>query len=198
MTLEPVTAESTRPHPEQALIDRLRAGDGVAYRELYRAHAGDVYRLGRQFVHSDAEAEEVVQEVFLSAFKSIDRFRGHSRLKTWLYRITVNRALKRRRWWTRRREVPDEPVQHRLARGVDPSTRAADREALAVVQRCLSALEERKRIVLVLHELEGLDTKEIAEVLQCPRSTVLTRLSRARHALLKAAQAEGVRVEEVS
>ncbi|MCB9521926.1 MAG: sigma-70 family RNA polymerase sigma factor [Myxococcales bacterium] len=189
-----MTAASDRPHPEQALIDRLQAGDQVAYRELYRAYAGEVYRLGRQFVHSDAEAEEVVQEVFVSAFSAIDRFRGHARLKTWLYRITVNRALKRRRWWTRRREVPEEPVSYRLSTGVGPESRAADREALAVVRACLDRLDERKRTVLVLHELEGLDTQQIAEVLQCPRSTVLTRLSRARKAVIQAAEAQGVRL----
>ena len=199
MTLPRVTVGMTEAHPEQALIDGLRAGENAAFRELFRTYSDEIFRLGRQFVHSDAEADEVVQEVFISAFRYIDRFRGHARLKTWLYRITVNRALKRRRWWRRRREVPEEPVSHRFEKGISPAERAGARQELAIVERCLEQLEIRKRTVLILHEIEGLDTRRIAEVMQCPRSTVLTRLSRARHELLKLAQQQGVRTpEEVS
>ena len=180
------------PHPEAAFIERLVAGDERAFRELYETYSGDVYRLGRRFVHSDAEAEEVVQEVFVSAFRYIQRFRGQSRLKTWLYRITVNRALKRRRWWTRRREVSDEPLQRHTGSGIAPERLAADRQSLAIVERCLAEIEVRKRTVLVLHEIEGLDTKAIAEIMECPRSTVLTRLSRARAELVRRAGAAGV------
>lgn len=189
----PVTADDNpADHPEAALIAGLRAGDEGAYRRLYRQYADDVYRLARQFVYGDAEAEEVLQEVFLSAFRYIDRFRGHSRLKTWLYRITVNRALKRRRWWNRRRESPEENVSHRLSAGIGPERRAAGRESLALVESLLGQIEVRKRTVLMLHEIEGLDTRQIAEVLDCPRSTVLTRLSRARHELLALAVEAGL------
>jgi RNA polymerase sigma-70 factor (ECF subfamily) len=183
-------------HPEAELIERLIAQDERAFRELYRMHSADVYRIGRQFVHSDAEAEEVVQEVFIAAFRYIGRFRGQSRLRTWLYRITVNRALKRRRWWTRRREDGPDGLARRIGQGIAPDTHAEDREALALVAGCLDQLEARKRTVLVLHELEGLDTKEIAEILQCPRSTVLTRLSRARSDLLRLARRAGVRTSQ--
>ena len=186
-------AES-REHPEAALIARLVAGEDRAFRELYDAHSGDVFRLARRFVHSDAEAADVVQEVFVSAFRYIGRFRGQSRLRTWLYRITVNRALKRRRWWTRRREVPDDPLERHALGQVPPDRLAADREALKVVEKLLERIEVRKRMVLMLHELEGLDTKQIAEVMNCPRSTVLTRLSRARAELVKLAAEAGVTV----
>lgn len=180
---------------ETELVQRLIAGDERAYRELYRKHATDTYRIARQFVYSDAEAEEVVQEVFIAAFRYIGRFRGQSRLRTWLYRITVNRALKRRRWWGRRREVGADPLERRQSPGVGADARAADRQALSIVGDCLDKLEVRKRTVLILHELEGLDTKEIAEIMHCPRSTVLTRLARARADLLKLAHRAGVRVE---
>lgn len=188
------TVAETDEHPEAALIGRLRAGDEGAYRELYKAHAGDVYRLGRRFVHSDAEAEEVVQEVFASAYRYIGGFRGQARLRTWLYRITVNRALKRRRWWTRRREVPEEPLHREVQSGIAPDVLAADRQALEMVERLLGRIEVRKRTVLMLHELEGLDTRQIAEVMQCPRSTVLTRLSRARAELVQLASEAGMTV----
>lgn len=191
--VRPVTAEDhPADHPEAALIEGLRQGDQRAYRQLYRQYADDVYRLARQFVYGDAEAEEVLQEVFISAFKYIDRFRGHSRLKTWLYRITVNRALKRRRWWSRRRETPEDGHSHRLSSGIGPERTAAGRESLGAVEALLERIEVRKRTVLMLHEVEGLDTRQIAEVLDCPRSTVLTRLSRARHELLALAAEVGL------
>ncbi len=179
-------------HPDAELLARLVAGEEAAFRELYDQYSGEVYRLGRRFVHSDAEAEEVVQEVFVSAFRYVGRFRGQARLRTWLYRITVNRALKRRRWWSRRREVDDGPLERAAAGSVAPEHLARDREALAIVRRCLERIEERKRTVLVLHELEGLDTKAIAEILDCPRSTVLTRLARARAELVRLAGEAGV------
>jgi RNA polymerase sigma factor (sigma-70 family) len=74
--------------------------------------------------------------------------------------------------------------------------RIADRQRLGIVRGLLEGLDARKRAVLVLHELEGLDTKEIADILDCPRSTVLTRLSRARHELIDRARAAGVSLEE--
>lgn len=202
MTASVIPMSATLPdladHPEAALIERLRAGSESAYRELYVAYADDVYRVGRRFVYSDAEAEEVVQEVFISAFRYIHRFQGRARLRTWLYRITVNRALKRRRWWTRRREVGADPLGRWQAAEVPADVRARDRQALAAVRRCIDGLEPRKRAVLVLHELEGLDTREIAEILECPRSTVLTRLSRARADLIREARRLGVELAELA
>ena len=97
MVRDAVPSESLEAHPDALLIARLTAGHAAAYRELFRQHSDEVYRLARRFVTSDADAEEVTQEVFIAAHQSIGRFRGHSRLRTWLFRITVNRALKRRR-----------------------------------------------------------------------------------------------------
>jgi RNA polymerase sigma-70 factor (ECF subfamily) len=194
MTQAPDAADE---HPEAAFIRRLVAGDQAAYGELYRNHSGDVFRLACRFVYSEAEAEEVVQEVFIAAFRYVGQFRGQSRLKTWLYRITVNRALKRRRWWRRRREVGADQLPQGALPLPGPDVRIADRQSLAIVQGLLDKLDARKRTVLVLHELEGLDTKEIAEVLDCPRSTVLTRLSRARRELIERARQAGVVREEV-
>ena len=189
---QPVQADV--PHPEAELIARLIARDERAFRTFYREYSDDVYRLSRQFVHSDAEADDVVQEVFIAAFRYIGRFRGQARLRTWLYRITVNRSLKRRRWWSRRREVGADALLHRAERGPAPETRVADREALALTRGCLEKIEIKKRTVLILHELEGLDTKEIAGVLTAPGSPFLPRLSRARHELVRRAERAGIDV----
>jgi RNA polymerase sigma-70 factor (ECF subfamily) len=181
-------------HADAEQLARLLAGDAMAWRDLHRDHAPDVYRLARRFVHSDTEAEEVTQEVFVAAFRALDRFRGQSRLKTWLYRITVNRALKRRRWWHRRREIGDDQLAPQIVSGPGPELRTVDRDQLRRLMACIDRLETRKRTVLVLHELEGLDTREIAQVLDCPRSTVLTRLARARNDLLALATRAGLDV----
>ena len=190
-----VHAAVNETHPDADLIARLRAGDDRAYHELYRTHAGDVFRLARRFVHSDTEAEEVLQDVFIAAYRNIERFRGQSKLGTWLYRITVNRALKRRRWWQRRRETGPASLEPMSVDSVAPDRLAGDRQALEIVRGCLEQVEARKRAVLILHELEGLDTGQIAEVLECPRSTVLTRLARARADLIRLAQRAGVSLE---
>lgn len=191
-----VAAETFEPvqhrDEEAELVARLTAGDADAFRGLFRAHAPDLFRLARRFVHSDAEAEEVVQEVFIATYEHIDRFRGQARIRTWLYRVTVNRALKRRRWWSRRREVPPDPIREMVQKSPGPETLAGDREALRVLQGCLDKLDTKKRAVLVLHELEGLDTRQIAEILDCPRSTVLTRLARARAELIRHARRAGL------
>ncbi|MCK6570765.1 RNA polymerase sigma factor [Myxococcota bacterium] len=182
------------PHPDAEFLARLLAGEAMAWRALHREHAPDVFRLARRFVYSDTEAEEVTQEVFVAAFRALDRFRGQSRLKTWLYRITVNRALKRRRWWHRRREAGDEHLAPQTVPGPGPELRTVDRDQLRRLSACIDRLETRKRTVLVLHELEGLDTREIAVVLDCPRSTILTRLARARTDLLALATRAGLDV----
>lgn len=181
-------------HPDAETLTRLLAGDGMAWRRLHAEHAGDVFRLARRFVHSDAEADEVTQEVFIAAHRSLERFRGQSRLRTWLYRITVNRALKRRRWWHRRRETGEDAIPLQFATTAGPEHRTIDRDQLRRLNACLEKLEVRKRTVLVLHEVEGLDTREIALVLDCPRSTVLTRLARARADLVEIARRAGLEI----
>ncbi|MSP72030.1 MAG: RNA polymerase sigma factor [Myxococcales bacterium] len=194
MVRDAVPSESLEAHPDALLIARLTAGHAAAYRELFRQHSDEVYRLARRFVTSDTDAEEVTQEVFIAAHQSIGRFRGHSRLRTWLFRITVNRALKHRRWWLRRRESGAESLTTAVDAGVSPEQLAHDREQLARLRVCIAQLEVRKRTVLVLHELEGLDTATIAEVLECPRSTVLTRLARARADLVRLAEQQGIEI----
>lgn len=191
----PATAEAWQTdHPDADVLRRLLAGDAMTWRHLHRDHAPDVFRLARRFVHSDSEAEEVTQEVFIAAYRYVDRFRGQSRLKTWLYRITVNRALKRRRWWHRRRESGEDALPVQFVNAPGPEHRTIDRDQLRRLSACLDKLEVRKRTVLVLHELEGLDTREIAVVLDCPRSTVLTRLARARTDLIQLAVRAGLEI----
>ena len=192
----PLSRPMAHEHPEADLVARLVARDPLAFHHLFRTHAADVHRLALRFVNGVAEADEIVQEVFLAAFRYIERFRGHARLKTWLYRITVNRAFKRERWWRRRREVGADALPEQIEHQPDQAQRVESAQQLALVRSCLDRIESKKRAVLVLHELEGFDTREIAEILDCPRSTVLTRLARARADLIRLAREAGVDVPE--
>jgi RNA polymerase sigma-70 factor (ECF subfamily) len=189
------TVDAARRRGEADLIRRCRLGERAAFERLYREHrrpvAANLYRvLGER-----AELEDLVQEVFVIAFRGLDRFRGEAKLSTWLYRICVNVALGRLR--SRARRPPPAPYAEVAAERADgaasPEARLADREELARVARTLDLLSPKKRIVFVLHEIEGLDIDEIAEIVRAPRVTVRTRLHYARKEFYRRVAAEGGR-----
>jgi len=175
------------PEDEVELIERCRADDRGAHDELYhrfrRQVAGNLYRV----LGDRGDLEDLVQEVFVIAFRGLARFRGDARLSTWLYRICVNVALGRIR--TRKRRPAAVGVADLDAASADPSLterpetpersleRRQDRER---VYRALEQLAPKKRIVLYLHEIEGLDLKEIAYLVDSNPVTVRTRLFYAR------------------
>jgi RNA polymerase sigma-70 factor (ECF subfamily) len=174
---------------EQELMARIRAGDKTACDECIREHSPGVYRLAMRLMRDAAEAEDVVQETFLSAFKAIDRFDGRSGLQTWLYRIAYNAALMRLR---RRRpdSVPMEeliepeegaPVPRAL---VDwcclPEQELERAEVRAEIERAIRELPPKLRAVFVMRELEEFSTAGAAASLGVSEETVKTRLRRAR------------------
>ena len=177
---------------EADLIERCRADQRSAHDELYhrfrRQVAGNLYRV----LGDRTDLEDLVQEVFVIAFRGLDKFRGDARLSTWLYRICVNVALGRIR--TRRRRPAAIGVADLDATAIDPSMterpetpeksleRREDRER---VYRALEQLAPKKRIVLYLHEIEGLDLKEIAYLVDSNPVTVRTRLFYARREFYK-------------
>jgi RNA polymerase sigma-70 factor (ECF subfamily) len=166
---------------EVELVTRCRRGERVAFEQLYRAHrrhvAANLYRV----LGDRTELDDLVQEVFVIAFRGMERFRGEAKLSTWLYRIAVNVALGRLRARARRPPpVPVEPTAEEAAVEGTPETLLAQREDVARVYRVLARLAPKKRIVLVLHEIQGLDIKEIAEIVAAPLVTVRTRLHYAR------------------
>ena len=181
------TLAALDPADEAELIARCRADERAAQDELYhrfrRQVAGNLYRV----LGDRVDLDDLVQEVFVIAFRGLDRFRGDARLSTWLYRICVNVALGRIR--TRRRRPNAIGVGDLDATAVDPSLterpetpeksleRRQDRER---VYRALEQLAPKKRVVLYLHEIEGLDLKEIAYLVDSNPVTVRTRLFYAR------------------
>ncbi len=175
------------PLDEADLIQRCRRDERAAHDELYhrfrRQVAGNLYRV----LGDRTDLEDLVQEVFVIAFRGLDKFRGDARLSTWLYRICVNVALGRIR--TRRRRPNAIGVSDLDSAAADPSLterpetpaqsleRRRERE---LVYQALEQLAPKKRIVLYLHEIEGLDLKEIAYLVDSNPVTVRTRLFYAR------------------
>jgi len=182
------------PVDEADLVARCRAGERTAHDEFYqrfrRLVAANLYR-----VMGDAnELDDLVQDVFVIAFRGLDSFRGDARLTTWLYRICVNVALGRIRTRTRRPpplavgDVDDlaERANNGLSERPETPERALQREQdRARVYRALDQLAPKKRIVLYLHEIEGLDLKDIAYLVDSNAVTVRTRLFYARREFYK-------------
>lgn len=174
---------------ERAFIERLRRGDEAACAECVERHSPGVYRVALRLTGNEAEAEDVVQETFLSAFKAIDKFEGRSGLATWLYRITHNAALMRlRRKRPDQVSVDDEEV---FGEGMEVPSQLHDwcclperdfetSEARVEMEQAIRTLPEKLRVVFVMRELEGLSTEETAQVLGVSIAVVKTRLHRAR------------------
>jgi RNA polymerase sigma-70 factor, ECF subfamily len=167
--------EERRP----SLVERAKAGETSAFSELFAQHHRQVARQ-LAFLVPSADVEDVLQEVFIEVFRSIRRFEGKSALSTWLYRVTVHVALKARRKHTRSRleiveDVPDQPDGRPLP--ADTTLRAERSER---VEKLLQELSPKKRAVLVMHDLQGMEASAIAEILDTNILTVRTRLFYAR------------------
>ncbi len=169
---------------DDALIGRAAAGDEQAFRQLFRAHRDVVARLVHRMVGRSADHEDLVQEVFLQVHRSLRDFRGQARFSTWLYRVTVNVVLMYRRAGRSRPQLVDETLGAG-ALDVDalPDEQVATRRRSEAFRRLLDRLPEKKRVVFILHELEGVSPSEIARIVGAPVLTVRTRLFYARREL---------------
>jgi RNA polymerase sigma-70 factor, ECF subfamily len=187
-------ASATPVDDEAALIAQLRAGDETAYEQVVRAYGGRLLAVARRIVGTEEDARDVVQDAFLNAFKSFARFEGNAKLSTWLHRIVVNAALMKLR--TRKRK-PEQSIESMLPSFLDdghheerfqswdePVDKVMERkEARELVRQQIDALPEGYRTVLVLRDIEGLDTEETAKVLGLSVNATKIRLHRARQAL---------------
>lgn len=179
---------------EERLIARAAAGDTAAFRELYERHRTDVARLVYRMLGNRSDFEDVIQEVFVQVYRSLKDFRGQAKFSTWLHRVTVNVVLMHRRSARSRPVFADEPPGDGLLRSDDvrPDDDAERRERVRAFGRVLGRLADKKRIVFVLHELEGVAPAEIARIVGAPVLTVRTRLFYARREI------EGMLREEPS
>jgi RNA polymerase sigma-70 factor (ECF subfamily) len=193
MSLKPASALSWSEvaSRESSLISRCAQGDEQACTELVEEHQRMVYTLAMHLLNDHDEALEVSQEVFLRVFRTLGTFRGHSSLRTWIYRIVINQARNRQRWWRRRlrsHQVSlDEHIREngelRSTGGAEPD-RVLDRKELASrLTSALDGLAFDQRSCIVLREVDGLSYEEIAFSLGVATGTVKSRLARAREAL---------------
>jgi len=176
---------------EAALIARCAAGDETACAELVALHQRMVYGLAFTLLGNHDDALDLSQEVFLRVFRTLGRFRGHSALRTWIYRIVVNQARNRQRWWRRRRRADQVSLDEYLQKFGDlesrhevlPDRLLASKETAAKIWQALDRLPFDQRTALILREVEGLRYEEIAYSLDLALGTVKSRLTRARQAL---------------
>jgi RNA polymerase sigma-70 factor (ECF subfamily) len=179
---------------EAVLLDRLRAKDPRAFEQLVRLHCARLLAVARRILRNEEDAHEAVQDAFLSAFKGLDGFDGAARLSTWLHRITLNAALMKLRSRQRHTEQPIEPLLPSFLEDGHQADPAASwqesaaqllerRETCDLVRHCIDRLPETYRTILVLRDIEELDTEETARLLGVGEGVVKTRLHRARQAL---------------
>ena len=176
---------------EAALIQRCAAGDETAFAEVVAEHQRMVVQLAMNLLGDRDEALDLSQDVFIRVFRTIGQFRGQSALRTWIYRIAVNQARNRHRFWRRRRRSDQVSLDaHVEAHGdfqcgaeVGPDRILAQKELAARLQGALDALPFDQRTAIVLREVDGLSYDEIAFSLGVAVGTVKSRLTRARQSL---------------
>jgi RNA polymerase sigma-70 factor (ECF subfamily) len=176
---------------ESALVQRCASGDEIACTELVGDHQRMVVQLAMNLLGDRDEALDLSQEVFLRVFRTIHHFRGQSSLRTWIYRIAVNQARNRHRFWRRRHRADQVSLDEHLATHGDfvsegeatPERVLAQKELAARLQAALDRLPFDQRTAIVLREIDGLSYDEIAFSLGVAVGTVKSRLTRARHAL---------------
>ena len=187
---DPSTEEQRRA--EAALVERCRGGDQRAFRTLVERYQRRVFSLAFGLLKDPDEARDISQEAFLKAHRHLGSFQGTASFYTWLYRITVNLCIDRKRKVGRGSEVElDERLSHQQVGSpadvlstqklsFNPQRVAQSSELRGRILAALEKLSEQHRAVLILREVEGLSYKEIADSMDCPEGTVMSRLFHAR------------------
>lgn len=172
---------------EQELAQRCREGNLEAFEELYARCSRAVYRYAYRMLNDPDDADDVMQETFVRAFRMLPNFRGECNLLTWLIKIAGNLCRDRYKSRARRREVPfDDLLANRpdtSANGLDPASIVAQQDMQERVRRVLAALPASHREVIILRDFEELSYQEIAQILGCSIASIKLRLFRARRAL---------------
>jgi RNA polymerase sigma-70 factor (ECF subfamily) len=186
-----------RPTAHSEFIERLKRGEAAAFEELVAERSGEIYGLLFRLTENGEEARDLTQETFLRAFQNIDRFRGEADIRTWIYRIAINQARNRSRWWRRRRR--DATVSLDATRGEsnqsiistlaepsqNPEQQTLARERELVLRSALQRLALAYRETVILRDIEGFTYEEIGETLGINVGTVKSRLARGRQELRK-------------
>jgi len=183
---------------ERLLLRRLRERDERAFREMVETYQDRVYNLLFRMIGRREEAEDLAQEVFVTVFKSIEQFRGESKLSTWLYRVAANHCKNRIKYLARRHNQGHDELDESASSGANgaiggPAPSAPDRalegaQLEKLLQDAIANLDDDHRVVVVLRDVEDLSIEEICEITNLPDGTVKSRLHRARLVLRKKLQ----------
>jgi RNA polymerase sigma-70 factor (ECF subfamily) len=191
----PAAAMELRAPAETEFIESLRRGEAAAFEELVAERSGEIYGLLFRLTENSEEARDLTQETFLRAFQSIGRFRGEADLRTWIYRIAINQARNRWRWWRRRHKdstvsldatqgQSNQTVIATLADSSDnPEQQALAHERELALRSALQKVGRAYRETVVLRDIEGFTYEEIATTLGINIGTVKSRLARGRQEL---------------
>jgi RNA polymerase sigma-70 factor (ECF subfamily) len=174
---------------ETQLVERSQSGDRLAFEELVRRHADRLYAVVLRFVADADEAEEVTQETFLRAWRSIQKFELRSQFFTWLYRIGINEAKRRaerRPPPGRMTSIDDSPIEDAPDWSEAPDFRAEQGQLRRVLEDAVRALPVKYRAALILRDVEGLSTEQAAAVMELGEAAFKSRLHRARLAVRRA------------
>ena len=179
---------------EDDLIERIRADDPLAFKDLFDSNVTLVYNVCFRMLSNQHDAEDVTQEVFLEAYKSLKRFRFESKLSTWLYRIAVNRSLNHQRTKKLNRwlflgfsasEVGMDSHDFPSASEDNPDGVMEKKDTERIVQKAIAKLPERQRTALLLHRYEELPYQDIAKIMNVSVASVESLLHRAKQTLAK-------------
>jgi len=183
---------TTERECDQLLVERVQAGEKQAFDLLVAKYQRRLMRLLSRIVHDPAEAEDVVQETFIKAYRALRRFRGDSAFYTWLYRIGVNTAknflvLQARRTPTSTETDAEQAESFEDAEQLrdinTPESVLASKQIVQTVNAAMDALPVDLRTAIALREIEGLSYEEISEIMACPIGTVRSRIFRAREVI---------------
>jgi len=162
------------------LVDRIRNGDLAAFEDVYRRHGPRLFNVALRLVNNPADAEEVLQEVFLQAYRKLSGFRGEASFGTWLHRLAVNACLDR----LRSRAARESGRTEVLDADAVPADRGRPAAELAVsrmdLERAIAQLPEGYRAVFVLHDVEGFDHQEVGSILGVSEGTSKSQVHKAR------------------
>lgn len=191
-TTAPLNRKRKAEHDDTDLIERLKAGDEQALEAIFNRYSAKLYNVAQRILGEVADAEEVIQDVFWTAFRKADSFRGSAQFSTWLYRLTVNAALGKIRRSKKNKEIEYEEYLPKFQKDGHHSVRPvvdwsdtldekyAERELQKLLNEALEQLKPVDKSAVVLSDMEGMSDKEIAVMLGLTVSAVKTRLHRAR------------------
>lgn len=173
---------------DRSLVERVKAGDTAAFEHLFSRHHQRIYRFASRMCRHAQDAEDILQETFLAAFRHAKTFRGRARFTTWLYTIAANACRRSRRGRQSSEAVSDETARDGPATPVDDWTRRPDIQAMRketrrAIENAVAALPGDQRLVLVLRDMEGLPAEEVGRIAGASVAAVKSRLHRARLAV---------------